>query len=96
MDNEMNKEPIQETLEGAVAETPPESTGMEENLRPLFSRLKKSYPDQSFEKDDKLNHFDDYVEFVNTYIPNFIGKKDEIIKLTSNDGIDIYVTWVEC
>ena len=51
---------------------------------------------QSFEKDDKLNHFDDYVEFVNTYIPNFIGKKDEIIKLTSNDGIDIYVTWVEC
>ncbi len=51
---------------------------------------------QSFEKDNKLNHFDDFVKFINTYIPNLSVNKNQIIKLTSNNEIDIYSAWIEC
>lgn len=86
MDNEMNKEPIQETLEGAVAETPPESTGMEENLRPLFSRLKKSYPDQSFEKDDDyLDMADKHIQGLEEKVRKFEMSNKKILSILEDN-----------
>lgn len=86
MDNEMNKEPIQETLEGAVAETPPESTGMEENLRPLFSRLKKSYPDQSFEKDDDyLDMADKHIQWLEEKVGKFEMSNKKILSILEDN-----------
>lgn len=86
MDNEMNKEPIQETLEGAVAETPPESTGMEENLRPLFFRLKKSYPDQSFEKDDDyLDMADKHIQGLEEKVRKFEMSNKKILSILEDN-----------
>ena len=86
MDNEMNKEPIHGTTEGAVAETPPESTGMEENLRPLFSRLKKSYPDQSFEKDDDyLDMADKHIQGLEEKVRKFEMSNKKILSILEDN-----------
>lgn len=86
MDDEMNKEPIQETPEGAVGETPPASTAMEENLRPLFSRLKKSYPDQSFEKDDDyLDMADKHIQGLEEKVGKFEMSNKKILSILEDN-----------
>ena len=47
---------------------------------------------QSFEDDDKKNHFNDFQSFVSAY--GITPVKDRPLKLTETNGIEVYTLWV--
>jgi hypothetical protein len=49
---------------------------------------------QSFEEDDKKNHFEDFEQFLACYgISNI--EKSKLYKLTNYDGLEVYASWVQ-